>query len=63
MSSMSTIFPAGTPSCTMPIAKADKTAAAGAQGALIKRSVPPKVEAIRPMTEAPTIPARAPSAA
>lgn len=34
--------------------------AAGAQGVLIKRSVPPIEDAISPITVAPTIPANAP---
>ncbi len=48
------------PVCTVSIANADSTAAAGAQGALIRRSVPPSVAARRPITTAPMIPASAP---
>ena len=60
---MSTMLPAGMPSRTSSMAKAERTAAAGAQGALIRRSVPPSTEAMRPMTVAPMMPASAPSAA
>ncbi len=45
---------------TVSIANADSTAAAGAQGALISRSVPPSDAATRPITTAPMIPASAP---
>ena len=61
--SSSTMLVGWTPWWTRSIAKAESTAAAGAQGALIRRSVPPKVGAIRPSAMAPRTPASAPKAA
>ena len=60
MISSSTMEPGDTPWLTISMAKADSTAAAGAQGALIRRSVPPRVDATRPITVAPMMPASAP---
>ena len=59
----STITDEATPWSTSSMANAASTAAAGAQGALIRRSVPPSVAATRPITVAPTMPAMAPYAA
>ena len=42
------------------MATATSTAAAGAQGAVIRRSVPPKAGATSPSTVAPRMPASAP---
>jgi len=61
--SSSTLISGATPWLVSSIAKAESTAAAGAQGALMRRSVPPSVEATRPITVAPIMPASAPMAA
>ncbi len=45
------------------MANAESTAAAGAHGALIRRSVPPNVGAMRPNAMAPRTPVNAPNAA
>ena len=49
--------------CTNSTTMADSTAAAGAQGAEIKRGVPPNSDATSPMTTAPSMPDTAPTAA
>ncbi|EXI68270.1 MAG: hypothetical protein AW07_04404 [Candidatus Accumulibacter sp. SK-11] len=51
----------GSTSCrTSSMANAESTAAAGAQGAVIRRLVPPRPGATRPSAVAPRIPASAP---
>jgi len=55
-----TIDAGATPCCTSSMAKAERTAAAGAQGAVIRRLVPPSAGATRPSAVAPRIPANAP---
>jgi hypothetical protein len=52
----------GVPLFMASMAKAETTAAAGAQGAEIRRLVPPKLEAMMPIATAPRMPASAPSA-
>jgi len=61
--SISTMLVGLTPCLTSSMAKAESTAAAGAQGAVIRRSVPPKVGAISPSAMAPRTPASAPNGA
>ena len=51
------------PPCIIWMANAESTAAAGAQGAVISRFVPPRYEATRPNAVAPMMPASAPCAA
>ncbi len=51
------------PCLTSSMANAESTAAAGAHGALMSRSVPPKVGAIKPSAAAPRMPANAPNTA
>ena len=50
----------GTPFRTRPMARAAITAAAGAQGAVMSRFVPPMAAATSPSAVAPRIPASAP---
>ena len=57
-------MPSGaTPWRVISMANADSKAAAGAQGALISRSVPPNIGATRPRAIAPRAPLSAPNAA
>ena len=57
-----TTAPTPLPCCVIWMVRADNTAAAGAQGAEIKRCVPPKVAAIKPNAATPNMPAKAPLA-
>jgi hypothetical protein len=63
MPSRSNMDSGATPCCVKLTAKAESTAAAGAQGAEMSRELPPKVGATSPSTVAPRIPASAPCAA